>query len=35
MAEHLNDDAGLLHIHQLKSGLVQLTDSTNAMRLLK
>ena len=35
MREQLTDEYALLRLHQLKNGLIQFTDATNAMRLLK
>jgi len=35
MREQLTDECALLRLQQLKMGLVQFTDATNAMRLLK
>jgi len=35
MREQLTDECAILRLHQLKMGLIQFTDATNAMRLMK
>ena len=35
MRDQLTDECAILRLHQLKMGLIQFTDATNAMRLLK